>query len=96
MKNILDIKQYDFLKKIQSLNFVEKIILFGSRARQSNKEKADIDLAIVCPTADDIAWFEILEIIEDADTLLKIDCVRFDTLPANSQKLAPLIRGEKI
>ncbi len=35
---------------------------------------------ILCPSANENDWHQVLEIIYDADTLLKIDCVRFDTL----------------
>ena len=78
------IKKYLFYEKIKSLSFVEEIILFGSRARGDNQKRSDIDLAIFCPKATDMDWVKILDIIEEADTLLKIDCIRFDTLPLSS------------
>lgn len=75
-----ELSQYAFFKKLKSLTFIKKIILFGSRARQDNKERSDIDLAIECPDVTDRQWQVILDIIDDADTLLNIDCVRLDTL----------------
>ncbi len=42
--------------------------------------RSDIDLALVCPTATSNDWLKVLDIIDDADTLLKIDCIRFDEL----------------
>lgn len=75
---------YKFIDQIKALNFVEKIIVFGSRARGDNKERSDIDLAIFCPEATMKQWFMVLDIIEEADTLLKIDCVRLDELPPHS------------
>lgn len=77
---VIDIKKYSFLKRLEDLPFVEGILLFGSRARGDNRMRSDIDLAIICPTATDADWFKVLEIIENADTLLEIDCVRFDKL----------------
>lgn len=71
-----DISQYKFIEKLKQLNFVEAIWLFGSRARGDNQERADIDLAIICPSANDEDWLQVIDIIENADTLLKIDCVR--------------------
>jgi predicted nucleotidyltransferase len=66
---------------------VEAIYLFGSRARHDNRKRSDIDIAINCPSASDKDWNQILDIIESADTLLKIDCVRLDQLSdANSLK----------
>lgn len=71
---------YKFLERIKNLPFVEAIYLFGSRARGDAHEKSDIDLAIVCPKAGDREWLQVVDIVDEADTLLKIDCVRFDTL----------------
>ena len=39
---------------------------------------SDIDIAIICPTATSLQWLQLVRIIENSDTLLKIDCVRFD------------------
>ncbi len=75
-----DIKSYQFFKKLTDISCVKKIILFGSRARGDNQDRADIDLAIYCPNATDNEWLKILNIMDDADTLLQIDCIRLDTL----------------
>ena len=86
MQTLDQIKQYLFIKKLSELPFVEKIILFGSRARKSNRERSDIDLAISCPKATEAEWsIQLMDIIEEADTLLKIDCLRFDTLKNDSK-----------
>ena len=77
-------RDYQFIETLKSFFFVEKIILFGSRARGDYLEKSDIDLAILCPTATDRDWWVIQDCVENADTLLKIDCVRLETLPADS------------
>jgi uncharacterized protein len=76
--SINDIKNYRFIKLIKDLPFVDKVILFGSRARKTNQLRSDIDLAIVCPNATQVDWLQILEIVENADTLLLIDCLNFD------------------
>lgn len=75
---------YSFIKKLQQLPYVEKIILFGSRARGDNQDRSDIDIAIVCPTATENDWLQITAIIDQADTLLNIDCIRYDTLSYNA------------
>ncbi len=77
MQNIIN---YHFFEKLCALPFIDAIFLYGSRARGDHKERSDIDLAIVCPSATSDDWLTVLDIIEDADTLLKIDCVRFDEL----------------
>lgn len=78
--NIDSIRNYKFIGLLKNLPFVKKIILFGSRARGSNQSRSDIDLAIVCPNITSHQWHQILDIIEQADTLLEIDCLQFDKL----------------
>lgn len=56
-------------------NKIEKIFLFGSRARGDFNEKSDIDIAI---SGGNAAGF-CLMINEDVSTLLKFDIVRLDT-----------------
>ena len=76
----LNITQYNFFKRLSTLDYVEKIELYGSRARGDNFERSDIDLAIYCPKATDRQWYDLLDIIDEADTLLHIDCIRLDNL----------------
>ncbi|MBP9725953.1 MAG: nucleotidyltransferase domain-containing protein [Gammaproteobacteria bacterium] len=93
MENIL---KYSFWQRLQQLPFVEKIVLYGSRARQDNQERSDIDIAISCPKATKIDWQKVLNIIENADTLLKIDCVRLDTLSKTNPLLISIQQDGKI
>jgi predicted nucleotidyltransferase len=79
-----DIATYNFYQKLIQLPFVEKIILFGSRATGTFRPKSDIDMALFCPSADIYQWNEVLRIVEDADTLLRIDCINLNDLPSNS------------
>jgi uncharacterized protein len=78
-------------RRLSAFPEVERIILFGSRARGEASERADIDLAVECPAADIRRWFDIEEAADSAPTLLKIDLVRLDTAPA---ELAANIRSE--
>ncbi len=80
-----DIKAYKFIKQLSDLECIDSIILYGSRARKDNKEKSDIDLAIVlnCEKTSEISS-KIYYIIDDADTLLKIDLVYFNNLKDES------------
>lgn len=43
--------KYQFLHALKDLPYVEKVLLFGSRARGTAQERSDIDLAIVSPRA---------------------------------------------
>lgn len=80
----MKITDYAFYHELTRQSFVEQMWLFGSRARGDNQERADIDLAIFCPAATAKDWLQILDIIDDADTLLKIDCVRLDEMSEDS------------
>ena len=48
--------QYKFINEIAALSHVNKIILYGSRARGDATERSDIDLAVDCSGATDYDW----------------------------------------
>jgi predicted nucleotidyltransferase len=73
---------------------VERIILFGSRARGDGAPRSDIDLAIACPRADPKVWSDIIEAAEEAPTLLQIDLVRMETAPP--ELLADIAREGRV
>ncbi|MBS1987933.1 nucleotidyltransferase domain-containing protein [Candidatus Dependentiae bacterium] len=79
-----EIRSLQFFKDLTKLPFIEIIYLYGSRARGDHKNRSDIDLAVVCPQASDDDWYLVLDLVDKADTLLKIDCVRFDRLADNN------------
>lgn len=60
--------------KYAKINGIKKVILFGSRARGTNEERSDIDIAV---SGGDTAKFS-LEIDEEAHTLLMFDVVDLD------------------
>lgn len=93
----MDIRDYRFYQTLIEQPFVEAVWLYGSRARRDHQARADIDLAIFCPKANFEDWNRLEEIIERADTLLKIDFVRLDELPSDSNlKAAILKEGIKV
>ena len=75
-----DLRRYDFFQQISCLPFVDKIVLFGSRARGDHHDRSDIDLAVFCDQASDEEWQQVLDCLREdrIDTLLKVDCVRFE------------------
>lgn len=75
------ILNYNFYNRLTTLPFIADIYLYGSRARYDEGDRSDIDLAVSCPDASESQWQQVLDIIENADTLLPIDIIRFDTLP---------------
>ncbi len=92
----MGIKNYKFLESLAKLPFIEEIWLFGSRARDTNDERSDIDIAIICPKATNSDWLQVSNILENADTLLKIDYVRFDLLKLGDKFRDNILRYKKI
>ncbi len=79
-----EMAQYGFWDKLKKLSFVEGIYLFGSRAKGNASVKSDIDIAIDCAHAQEADWQQVLDVIEEADTLLMVDIVRYDALKEES------------
>ena len=60
------------------------------------RERSDIDLAILCPGATAAEWARVLDIIEEADTLLSIDAVRLDELGMGDPLRAAILRDRQV
>ena len=67
----------DIANRLSQMPVVESVILYGSRARGTHRERSDIDLAVVCPAASSRDWLDMTNIIDEAPTLLKIDLVLY-------------------
>jgi len=65
---------------------VKQVILFGSRARGDAEDRSDIDLAIVAPEASTRQWLDLTFLLEQTDTLLSIDVVRWEEASASLQE----------
>ncbi len=70
---------------------LDKVILFGSRARGSYREVSDIDLAV---SGGDIARFA-LDVEEETSTLLKYDIINLDR-PVQKDLMAAIEKEGKI
>lgn len=90
------LKPYRFIEVLKQQPRIKRVYLFGSRARGDYTDRSDIDLAIDCPEATPHEWQELLNIIDEADTLLEIDCVRFDKLPDDHFKARILQEGKRL
>jgi len=75
------------VRDLTAIPDVERVVLFGSRARGDNRERSDIDLAVVAPGASSITWDRVKALAEDAPTLLSIDVVRLDQAGAALRKV---------
>ena len=76
-----DITSYNFFHKLKLLPFVQKIYLYGSRAKGDSTPSSDIDIALsLSPNHSKNDWLAVSDIIHNADTLLKIDCLDLDSI----------------
>lgn len=58
---------------------VERLVLFGSRARRTHREKSDVDLAVYgCGAFRDFAF----DVHEKVETLLSFDVVNMEEAPS--------------
>jgi predicted nucleotidyltransferase len=77
----LSAKTQHQLKKIfQSFQNIEKVILFGSRAKGDFKEGSDIDFAIVGKNIDLDLLLEIKIKIDELDLVYMIDLVDYESI----------------
>ena len=91
-----DIKNYDFIKQLSELEFIDAIWLYGSRANNTNRPRSDIDLAIIAPRATEKEWRKVEEIMYQPDTLLGIDLIRFDKLKPNAEIRSEILKNHEI
>ena len=61
---------------------VQRVVLFGSRARGDGRERSDVDLALDAPGLSQAGWTRLWVDAQEADTLYRIDLVRLDEAPA--------------
>lgn len=80
------------IKNLASKYQINKIILFGSRARKDNSNRSDIDLAVYTQDANAKIFF-ILD-LEGIETLLKFDVVFIDD--NTSEKLLDEIKKDGV
>ena len=60
---------------------VERVILFGSRARGDHRERSDVDLAVDAPGVSRADWVRLWADAEEAETLYSVDLLRLDEVP---------------
>ncbi len=66
---------------------VERVWLFGSRARAKNSSVSDFDLAFSVPVQNRRRWPAFCAVIEEnAPTLHSLDLVRMDVIPAELRR----------
>jgi predicted nucleotidyltransferase len=79
----------DLVNRISAFPGVQQVILYGSRARGTNSDLSDIDLAVT-GVKDRREWTRICQLADvetsPVRTLLKIDLVRFEEVDPSVQQ----------
>lgn len=75
-KKIEDKRLDDIVERILAVEKPDKIVLYGSRAREENGSRSDFDIAVFGKVDMGRIW----DSLSDAETLLNIDVVAFDEL----------------
>jgi predicted nucleotidyltransferase len=79
-----DFMSYEFFRKLCAFPFVQKVCLYGSRARGTHRPDSDIDFMVYCdPKTSRQQWLEVCEVIRHADITLGIDCMRHSDTAAS-------------
>lgn len=92
----MNFEDFNFFQELKKQPSIEEIWLYGSRARGDFSDRSDIDIAILCPSATSEEWMKIEEILDSADTLLKIDGLRFETLPPSDKLRKNILKFKKV
>lgn len=59
---------------------IEKVLIFGSRAKGTDKPWSDFDLAVVAPTLSDRDFSQLWNEIDDLPLVFKLDLLHWDKL----------------
>ena len=78
------------ISKFAKKNSIEKVILFGSRARGTNCKRSDIDIAVIGGNINGFYW----DIMENMESLLSFDIVDIDS--GVSEELAREIERDSV
>ena len=79
--NLPEIVQQDICRYAEK-NEIEKVILFGSRAKGTNTERSDVDIAVTGDNFDGFYW----DINEKVHSLLFFDIVNLNKVSSEELK----------
>lgn len=82
------------VSSIGAMTDVKRVMLYGSRARGDAASRSDFDIAIDAPNLSEKDWDSIYWMVEDAETLYKIDCVWLQKASADLEK--NILRDAKV
>lgn len=82
----------DFHRVFARYPGIERVLIFGSRAKGTYKDSSDIDLAVIAPSMTDDTFICLWNAIEDLPLIFKVDLIHWDKL--NNERLKNKIQAE--
>lgn len=61
---------------------IDRVLIFGSRARGNYRNASDIDLAVLAPRMDDASFTRLWSELDDLPLVFTLDVLHWDRLPA--------------
>lgn len=96
MFGISEIILAEIKKTISKYEEIDRVLLFGSRARGNYKKTSDIDIAIFAPTISSCRLNLLRDSLDELDIIYKIDVVNFYTISKEALKLNIINDGVEI
>lgn len=85
----------DFVRIFRRYPQIEQVLIFGSRAKGTDKPWSDFDLAVVAPTMSDREFSRLWNEIDALPLVFKFDLVHWDRLPEERLKAKIHAEGER-
>jgi uncharacterized protein len=76
----------EFVRVFQRYPQIEQVLIFGSRAKGTDKPWSDFDLAVVAPTMSEREFSSLWNELDDLDLVFKLDVLHWDRLPQDRLK----------
>jgi proline iminopeptidase len=70
----------DFIQIFERYPQIERVLIFGSRAKGSARPGSDIDLAVCAPQMTDLEFAQLWNAIDDLPLVFKVDLLHWDRL----------------
>jgi proline iminopeptidase len=84
----------DFHRIFRHYSEIERVLIFGSRAKNTYKDSSDIDLAVIAPTMTDNTFAQLWNAIDDLPLVFKVDLLHWDKLTDERLKTKILREGQ--
>lgn len=84
---------HDIVSVFRHYPDIEKVLIFGSRAKGTHKPYSDIDLAVVAPNMDDREFSRLWNELDALELVFKLDVLHWDKLGQQKLKDSIMTHG---